>query len=35
MRRPEYVADALAVLSWPPLPRTAAIYKKMKAVRTR
>jgi aryl-alcohol dehydrogenase-like predicted oxidoreductase len=35
MRRPEYVADALAVLSWPPLPRTATIYKKMKAVRTR
>jgi hypothetical protein len=31
MRRPEYVADAAAVLAWPPLPRAAEVYGRLHA----
>jgi uncharacterized protein len=30
MRRPEYVEDALAVLQWPRLPDTAAVYETLR-----
>ncbi len=33
MRRPEYVKDALGVLSWPPLPNPPRVYRRVKKVR--
>jgi hypothetical protein len=30
MRDPAYVRDALAVLSWPPLPDPAAVYRAVR-----
>ncbi len=35
MRQPAYVEDALAVLSWPPLPAALDVYRAMKGVRVR
>ena len=31
MRRPAYVEDALAVLAWPPLETTDAVYQALRA----
>jgi hypothetical protein len=29
MRRPTYVADAMAIIDWPTLDDTAAVYDRM------
>ena len=31
MRREDYVADAVAVMSWPPLADPAAVYRAVRA----